>query len=186
METYDMHIYVHHPFLASITPFHSLFLKFQRLPNLKFETSSILYLPKFSFLGKLCNAHPELEQRLKMEKRTQFLPLIRIRDFTLQFFSSKSLKQLSSKELFWSERSCVWTARDSNLRQNYEPVLTWHKMCISEVSVMANKSIVRHPQAKLLMKQIWHSISLHLKALKSVCLYRFPILYGIPDRPILG
>ena len=66
-------------------------------------------------------------------------------------------KQLSSKEHFF-EHSCVWTARDSNLRQNYEPVLTWHKMCISEVSVMANKSIVRHPQAKLLMKQIWHSI----------------------------
>ena len=163
METYDMHIYVQHPYSASITPFHSLFLKFWRLPKFKIwklETSKyfVLYLCKFLFFGKvmqcLSRAWTNIENVFAIN---QWLFNIS------QFFSSKSSKAIACKKsFFWSKRSCVWTAKDNNLRQNYEPVMTWHKMCISEVSVMANKSIVRHPQPKLLMKQIWHSIKLTL------------------------
>ena len=170
METYDVHIYIQHPYLANIALYyHSLFLKFRRQPKFKilklWNSAVFCTYVNFYFSGMLCNACPELEQTLKMERKDSVFTINKKSlIIILQFFIIQNWHDSNCHDAnIWSlEHSRVWIARDSNLRWNYESVLTWHKMYISEVSVMANKSIVRHPQAKLLIKQIWHSIKFTL------------------------
>ena len=141
------------------------FWNFEGRRNWKFEKlkfPSILYLQKISFFGKVMQWMSRAWTNIENGK--EGLSFYHWSE-TFHYFTIFHVKIAESnccQKSFFEKYGGVWTAKDSNLRQNYEPVLTWHKMCISEVSVMANKSIVRHPQAKLLMKQIWHSIKFTL------------------------